>query len=72
MLPKEHYGLKEQETRYRQRYLDLIMNENVRKTFQTRTGIIKYIRYVEILMIVINANLVNFWMREISWKLKHL
>lgn len=43
MLPK-HTGLKDQETRYRQRYLDLIMNDNVRKTFQTRSNIIRYIR----------------------------
>jgi lysyl-tRNA synthetase class 2 len=44
MLPKESSGLKDQETRYRQRYLDLIMNDHVRKTFQIRTGVIKYIR----------------------------
>lgn len=43
MLPK-HTGLKDQETRYRQRYLDLIMNDNVRRIFQIRSGIIKYIR----------------------------
>jgi len=44
MLPREQSGLKDQETRYRQRYLDLIMNEHVRETFKTRTGIIKFIR----------------------------
>jgi lysyl-tRNA synthetase class 2 len=44
MLPKARTGLKDQETRYRQRYLDLIMNENVRKTFQTRTKVIKAVR----------------------------
>ena len=44
MLPRARYGLKDQETRYRQRYLDLIMNENVRTTFFQRTRIIKYLR----------------------------
>jgi lysyl-tRNA synthetase, class II len=31
-LPKEWYGLKDVETRLRQRYLDLILNDNVRET----------------------------------------
>jgi len=44
MLPKARTGLKDQETRYRQRYLDLIMNDFVRNTFQKRTQIIKYVR----------------------------
>jgi lysyl-tRNA synthetase class 2 len=44
MLPKARTGLKDQETRYRQRYLDLIMNDNVRKTFQIRTKVIKHVR----------------------------
>jgi len=44
MLPKAHTGLKDQETRYRQRYLDLIMNDNVRKTFIIRSKIINFIR----------------------------
>ncbi|XP_067393604.1 lysine--tRNA ligase-like isoform X2 [Emydura macquarii macquarii] len=44
MLPHLHYGLKDQETRYRQRYLDLIMNENVRQKFITRTKIVTYLR----------------------------
>jgi len=44
MLPKGRTGLKDQETRYRQRYLDVIMNEQVRNTFRIRSGIIKYIR----------------------------
>ncbi|BFZ61316.1 lysyl-tRNA synthetase [Saitoella coloradoensis] len=44
MLPTEHYGLKDQETRYRQRYLDLIMNNNTRNKFLMRSKIIKYIR----------------------------
>jgi lysyl-tRNA synthetase class 2 len=46
MLPtvKGSFGLKDQETRYRQRYLDLIMNDNVRNTFLARTKIINFIR----------------------------
>jgi lysyl-tRNA synthetase class 2 len=43
-LPKLHYGLKDKETRYRQRYLDLIMNDNVRNNFITRARIISYVR----------------------------
>jgi len=39
-----HSGLQDQETRYRQRYLDLIVNANVRKTFVTRSKIITYVR----------------------------
>ncbi|CAH1764559.1 20830_t:CDS:2 [Entrophospora sp. SA101] len=44
MLPKAHYGFKDQETRYRQRYLDLIMNNNVRDKFIVRSKIINYVR----------------------------
>jgi len=44
MLPRSHTGLKDQETRYRQRYLDLIINDQVRKTFITRSKIITFIR----------------------------
>ncbi|HEV7737242.1 MAG TPA: amino acid--tRNA ligase-related protein, partial [Chlamydiales bacterium] len=43
-LPRAHFGLKDQETRYRKRYLDLIMNEETRRTFITRSRIINYIR----------------------------
>lgn len=44
MLPVDHTGLKDQETRYRQRYLDLIMNNRTRDTFITRTKVIQYVR----------------------------
>ncbi|KAF4676664.1 hypothetical protein FOL47_005615 [Perkinsus chesapeaki] len=44
MLPKAQFGLKDQEVRFRQRYLDLIMNPGVRETFQRRSQIIAYIR----------------------------
>lgn len=43
-LPEKFHGLADQETRYRQRYLDLIMNEVSRKTFRMRSAIINYIR----------------------------
>ncbi|KAJ3051949.1 lysyl-tRNA synthetase [Rhizophlyctis rosea] len=44
MLPKAHYGFKDQEQRYRMRYLDLIMNNPVRNKFITRAKIINYLR----------------------------
>jgi lysyl-tRNA synthetase class 2 len=44
MLPRQRTGLKDQETRYRQRYLDLIMNPQVRDRFVTRTRMIGYLR----------------------------
>ena len=44
MAPGAHFGLKDQETRYRQRYLDLIMNSNVADVFRTRAKIIEGIR----------------------------
>lgn len=43
MLPA-HTGLKDQETRYRQRYLDLITNQQNRNTFFTRSKVIQYVR----------------------------
>eukprot|EP00955_Chlamydomonas_euryale_P004985 53054-Chlamydomonas_euryale.AAC.1 len=44
MPPSSHFGLKDQETRYRQRYLDLICNPDVRNIFITRTRVIQFIR----------------------------
>ena len=44
MLPKGYQGLKNQEVRYRQRYLDLILNNDIARIFQTRSKIIKYVR----------------------------
>ncbi|CAB1274881.1 lysine--tRNA ligase [Candidatus Nitrosacidococcus tergens] len=43
-LPEKFHGLTNQEIRYRQRYLDLIMNESTREVFQRRSHIISYIR----------------------------
>jgi len=43
-LPEKYHGLQDQETKYRQRYLDLIMSEVTRDTFRTRTRVINYIR----------------------------
>ncbi|XP_076012165.1 lysine--tRNA ligase isoform X1 [Genypterus blacodes] len=44
MLPHLHFGLKDKETRFRQRYLDLILNDYVRHKFITRSKIITYLR----------------------------
>lgn len=43
-LPDKFHGLADQETRYRQRYLDLIANESSRETFRTRSKILAAIR----------------------------
>lgn len=43
-LPDKYHGLADQELRYRQRYVDLIVNESSRKVFRTRSRIISYIR----------------------------
>ncbi|KDQ55634.1 hypothetical protein JAAARDRAFT_37039 [Jaapia argillacea MUCL 33604] len=43
-LPSAHFGLKDQETRYRKRYLDLIISEETRGKFIKRSQIINYIR----------------------------
>ena len=43
-LPEKFHGLKDVDTRYRQRYLDLIVNHEVRDTFRKRTKIIQSLR----------------------------
>ncbi|MDY6314528.1 MAG: lysine--tRNA ligase [Clostridia bacterium] len=43
-LPEKFHGLVDTDLRYRQRYVDLIMNADVKKTFITRSKIIKEIR----------------------------
>jgi len=43
-LPEKFHGLTDQEQKYRQRYLDLITNEETRKTFLARSKIIQTIR----------------------------
>jgi lysyl-tRNA synthetase class 2 len=43
-LPEKYHGLKDTDTRYRQRYLDLIVNPEVKDTFFKRSAIIKAIR----------------------------
>lgn len=45
-LPEKFHGLKDMDLRYRQRYVDLIMNPEVKKTFLLRTQIIKEIRAI--------------------------
>lgn len=44
ILPEKYHGLTNTDTRYRQRYTDLIMNEDVKKTFVMRSRIISCIR----------------------------
>jgi lysyl-tRNA synthetase class 2 len=43
-LPSQWYGLKDVDLRYRQRYVDLIVNPEVRRVFETRSRIIQCIR----------------------------
>jgi len=43
-LPDKFNGLKDKETSYRQRYVDLIINEHSRKVFTTRSKIVNFIR----------------------------
>ena len=43
-LPDKHHGLKDVELRYRQRYVDLIVNPDVQKTFISRSRIIQSMR----------------------------
>lgn len=43
-LPDKYHGLSDQEIRYRQRYVDLIMNEDARRVFRTRSVVIDAIR----------------------------
>lgn len=43
-LPEKYHGLKDVELRYRQRYVDLIVNDEVRETFRRRAEIIQTMR----------------------------
>ncbi|MCX5668118.1 MAG: lysine--tRNA ligase [Candidatus Omnitrophica bacterium] len=43
-LPEKWHGLKDVETRYRQRYVDLAMNDDVKKVFVTRSRTVSFIR----------------------------
>lgn len=43
-LPEKFHGLSDQEIRYRQRYADLIMNEDSRQVFRVRSQVVSYIR----------------------------
>ena len=44
ILPEKYHGLTDTDTRYRQRYVDLIMNQDAKETFIKRSKIIKEIR----------------------------
>lgn len=61
-LPEKYHGLKDPDLRYRQRYVDLIMNPQVKETFEKRSKIIKSIRnyleelnYIEVETPVLNT-----------------
>ncbi len=43
-LPEKFHGLSDTEQRYRQRYVDLIVNESSRRVFETRSRIVRFIR----------------------------
>ncbi len=43
-LPDKWHGIVDTEMRYRRRYVDLIMNEESRRVFETRTAIVRYLR----------------------------
>ena len=43
-FPEKFHGLADQELRYRQRYLDLIINQDVKETFQIRSSVVQCIR----------------------------
>lgn len=44
VLPEKWHGLKDQDLKYRQRYVDMIMNPDIKKTFQIRSKIINAFR----------------------------
>lgn len=44
MLPDAHTGFKDRESRYRKRYLDLIMNNRTRETFIARSKVVNFVR----------------------------
>jgi lysyl-tRNA synthetase class 2 len=43
-LPDKWHGIADTEMRYRRRYVDLIMNEESRRVFETRSAIVRYLR----------------------------
>ena len=43
-LPDKWHGLADTETRYRQRYVDLIVNSEARQVFETRTRVVRFLR----------------------------
>ena len=61
-LPEKFHGLRDTDTRYRQRYVDLIVNPEVKRTFVLRSRIIKHVRkylddrgYIEVETPVLNT-----------------
>jgi len=43
-IPKEHFGIEDIETKYRQRYLDLILNPDVQERFRIRSKVVRELR----------------------------
>ena len=77
-LPEKWHGLTNVDLRYRQRYLDLIVNPDVRDVFIKRTQIIKSVReildnegYLEVETPVLSRASVRFWTTKAIWKLRH-
>ena len=61
-LPEKYHGLTNQELKYRQRYVDLIMNPQTRRTFEIRSAFIRHVRtfldgrgYVEVETPILNT-----------------
>ena len=61
-LPEKYHGLTDKETRYRQRYVDLMVNPEVKRNFVVRSQFIKYLRnyldnmnYIEVETPVLNT-----------------
>lgn len=64
MLPKPFIGLTNPETRYRKRYLDLIMNPEVRNKFIIRNKVIKYALFCNFIVGAFAAT----WTSSASWR----
>jgi len=59
-LPSLHCGFKYQEQRYRQRYLDLMMNDSTRQIFETRAKVIRHLRHFMIIRGLSRSKRVSF------------
>ena len=68
-LPEKFHGLTDTEIRYRQRYVDLIMNEDVKETFKKRSAILREILSLLIIMLLMKREnfvfLLSFTLRDL-------